>query len=336
MRILFLGPTYVGDAVVASGLLDHLSTACADPRITLVCGRPAAPLLASTPGVERVIAFAKRRLRLHWLDIWKACVGRRWDWVIDLRASGLAYALLARRRSVYTPKPEREIGHRSERWAHAMGLPTLPRPRLHPTAAQCAAAEALLPEGPPILAIAPSANWVGKIWPVDRYAALAGRLTGPHGPLPGARVAVFGGEADRELVAPLLSAIPAGRALDLVGRTDLMTAYAALTRCALFLGNDSGLLYMSVAADIPAVGLVGPSLTLFGPSRPPLVAPWARKTAIVRTPISYDEFISAPGYDHRTTPSLMDTLTVGAAEQAVLELLARLGPVAATPATAAS
>jgi ADP-heptose:LPS heptosyltransferase len=331
MRILFLGPTYVGDAVVASGLLDHLSRTDPAARITLVCGRQSAPLLASTPGVERVLPFVKRRLHLHWWDIWRACIGVRWDWVIDLRASGIAYAVLARRRSVYAPKPQRTHGHRSERWAHAMGLPTLPRPRLHPTAAQAAAAAALVPDGPPVIGIAPSANWPGKIWPIERFAALAARLTAPGGPLPGARVAVFGAEADRAAVSPLLAALPATRRLDLVGRTDLMTACAALARCTVFIGNDSGLLYMSVAADIPAVGLVGPSLTLFGPAQPPLVAPWARKVAIVRTPISYDEFVTEPGYDHRRTGSLMDTLTVDAAEDGVLQLLARLGAVSPAP-----
>ncbi len=335
MRILFLGPTYVGDAVVASGLLDHLSRTDGDARITVVCGKPAAPLLAQTPGVDRVLTFTKRRLHLHWWDIWRACVGRRWDWVVDLRASGLAYMLRARRRSVYTPKPEREYGHRTERWAHAMGLPTLPRPRLHPTPAQVEKARSLIPDGPPVIGIAPTANWAGKIWPIERFAALAERLTGTDGPFPGARVAVFGADADRPAVAPLIAAIPRDRCIDLVGRTDLMTAYAALTRCALFVGNDSGLLYMSVAADIPAVGLVGPSLTLFGPAQPPLVAPWARKTAIVRTPITYEEFISAPGYDHRTTGTLMETLTVDAAEAGVLGLLARLDATAAAPAPAA-
>ncbi|MEZ5670594.1 MAG: glycosyltransferase family 9 protein [Alphaproteobacteria bacterium] len=322
-RILFLGPTHLGDAAVASGLIDHLSRTDPGARITLVCGRLAAPILANTPGVERVIVFTKRRFHRHWLDIWRQCVGTRWDWVIDLRASGIGYMLLARRRSVYAPKAERH-GHRTARWAHVMGLAELPRPRLHATAEQQATADALVPDGGPVIALAPRAAWIGKIWPIERFAALAERLTAASGPFPDARIAVFGGPGERDAVLPLLESIPESRRIDLVGRIDLMTAYAALTRCALFVGNDSGLLYLSVAADIPAVALVGPSLTLFGPEQPPLVAPWARKVAVARTPTTYDEFVSAEGYDHRRTGSLMGTLEVDAVEAVTLALLARL------------
>lgn len=331
MRILFLGPTYVGDAVVASGLLDHLARTNDRARITLVCGRPAVPVLESMPGIERVIPFVKKRAHMHWLDIWRQCIGTRWDWVIDLRASGIAYLLRARRRSVFTPKSENH-GHRTERWAHIIDLDTLPRPRLHPTAAQMEKASTLIPPGSPVIGFGPTANWPGKIWPADRFAALADRLTRPGAPFAEARIAVFGIESDRPIVAPLLDAIPAERRIDLVGQTDLMTACAALSHCALFVGNDSGLLYMSVANDIPGVALVGPSLTLFGPANPPLVAPWAIKTAVARTPISFEEFTSAPDYDYRTTQSMMDSLSVNAVEQVVRELIDRLGKEQAEPA----
>ena len=330
MRILFLGPTYVGDAVVASGLLDHLARIDDRARITLVCGRPAMPVLESMPGIARVIPFVKRRAHMHWLDIWRSCVGTRWDWVIDLRASGIAYMLRARRRSVYTPKSENH-GHRTERWAHIMGLDTLPRPHLHPTAVQTQKAADLIPPGSPVIGFGPTANWPGKIWPADRFAALADRLTRSDAPFTGARIAVFGIESDRPVVTPLLDAIPAERRIDLVGKTDLMTACAALSHCALFVGNDSGLLYMSVANDIPGVALVGPSLTLFGPASPPLVAPWARKTAVARTPISFEEFTSAPDYDYRTTETMMDTLSVASVEQVVLGLIDRLSRDPAGP-----
>ena len=56
-RSLFLGPTSVGDAVVASGLLAELAERHPEARITLVCGRPAARVLTGMPNVVEVIAF---------------------------------------------------------------------------------------------------------------------------------------------------------------------------------------------------------------------------------------------------------------------------------------
>ena len=40
------------------------------------------------------------------------------------------------------------------------------------------------------------------------------------------------------------------RPLDLIGKLDLLTVYAVLKRCLLFVGNDSGLMHMAAAAGI--------------------------------------------------------------------------------------
>ena len=66
------------------------------------------------------------------------------------------------------------------------------------------------------------------------------------------------------------------RLIDLVGRIDLLTAAAALRRCALFIGNDTGLMHIAAAAGTPTLGL-------FGPSPIEQYAPWGSRTAVVRT-----------------------------------------------------
>src|SRR5260370_577682 len=45
--------------------------------------------------------------------------------------------------------------------------------------------------GPPLRAIGPAANWRGKQWRAERFAALARRLTAADGKLPGGRIAVL-------------------------------------------------------------------------------------------------------------------------------------------------
>src|SRR5205085_3964269 len=94
----------------------------------------------------------------------------------------------------------------------------------------------LLPPGPPVLAIGPAANWRGKQWRAERFAELASRLTAPDAPFAAARVAILAAAHERPQAAPLLAALPAGRVIDLVGRTDLLTAAAILRRSALFIG----------------------------------------------------------------------------------------------------
>ena len=154
-----------------------------------------------------------------------------------------------------------------------------------------------------ILALAPAANWVGKQWRAERFAELAERMTAVDGPLAGARIAVFAAAAEREQVTPILEHLPTDRLDDRVGVGDLAVVAGHLANCDLFVGNDSGLMHMAAAAGIPTLGL-------FGPSRTEHYAPWGPRCNYIRTRESYDELVGAPGYDHRTTGTLMDGLAV--------------------------
>ena len=80
-----------------------------------------------------------------------------------------------------------------------------------------------------------------------------------RGPLPGAVPVVFAGpgEAERAMAELLLAALP--DAIDLVGRLSLPEVAACLARCALFVGNDSGLMHLAAAAGAPTLGLFGPT-----------------------------------------------------------------------------
>ncbi len=315
MNILFVTSTRIGDAVLSTGLLAHLAETYPEARITLACGPAAIPLFAAAPNVVRRIALVKRAASLHWLGLWRACVTTWWDLVVDLRGSALAYALAARRRRVFRRGAADEI--RIHALARVLGLTEPPAPRVWTDSGHEAGAARLVPDGGPVLALGPTANWRGKIWPAQSFAALIGRLTAPGGILPGARVAVFGAESERPIARPVLDAVPAGRLIDLVGATDLATAAAALRRCALYVGNDSGLMHLAAAAGTPTLGL-------FGPSRPEHYAPWGPHAAAVQTPIPYDDLFP-PDYDHRTTDTLMTSLGVDAVERAAVELWRRAG-----------
>jgi len=322
MRILFNSLTYFGDVVVSTGLLAHLIERYPTARFTIACGRAAAPLMTEVPRLERLIAVAKRPLHLHWFDIMAAALPHRWELVLDLKGSALPYMVMARQRLSFRPR-QAQGGDRTTEWAHLLGLDQLPAPQVWTGERHDLAAAQLLGDGPPVIALGPTASWAPKMWPGERFAELCLRLTAPDGILPGARIAFLGTTDDAGRVAGLFEGLPGDRVIDLFGRTDLLTAAAVLKRSALFIGNDSGPLYLSVAAGIPGLGLLGPSPGLFGPPDPPFVAPWAKKTAIARTTLSFEEIISAPDYDHRTAGNLMETLSVDAAEAAARALWRR-------------
>jgi ADP-heptose:LPS heptosyltransferase len=147
-----------------------------------------------------------------------------------------------------------------------------------------AAADALIGPGGPILAVAPSANWVGKTWPAERFAVAAAELLGPDGPMPDGRLMLVGGPDDRWAAEAVSRVISRDRLIDLVGRTDLLTTFACLKRVRLFVGNDSGLMHMAAAAGAPTLGL-------FGPSDDRLYGPWGRHAQALRGPRPFEAFV---------------------------------------------
>ncbi len=315
MRLLFITATRVGDAVLTTGLLEHLRRAHPGIAATVVCGAPAAPLFRSLPGLEALIALNKRPYGLHYLSLWQRLAARRWDIVADLRRTPVPYLLL-KSRHFRAPHPV-EGRHRVAEIAEALQLRDPPAPCLWLGDKDRAEAARLVPFGPPVLAIGPAANWVGKQWRAERFAELVARLTAPGGILPGARVAVLAAASEREQCRPLLDSLPAERRIDLVGAVDLPAAAACLQRAAMFVGNDSGLMHLAAAAGVPTLGL-------FGPSPEYRYAPWGAHTAVARTRESYKELVTAPGFDHRTTGSLMDGLSVDTAVAAAEGLWKRM------------
>ncbi len=270
MRILFVTSNRIGDAVLSTGLLDHLLRTCPGARITIACGPAAEGVFARMPGRERTIVMEKQPYGRHWLPLWAACVGTLWDLVVDIRASAISWLVPTRRRAVMRKRG----GHKIEQLAAILRLTPAPLPVAWTAFEDRALAVRLLPPGGPIVALGPTANWSGKIWPAERFAALFRELA--SGPLPGARAAVLAGPGaqERALAEPLLRALP--DAIDLAGRLELPQAAACLARAALFVGNDSGLMHLAAAAGAPTLGL-------FGPTPAEEYSPAGSRTAVARS-----------------------------------------------------
>ena len=253
MKILFVTSNRLGDAILSTGLLDHLIRTYPTARITIVCGPVAEGVFARMPNRERTIVLRKLPLGRHWLPLWGYAVTRFWDLVVDIRASALSWMVPTRRRAVFRRIP----GPKVAELGAILGLSPPPPPVTWVAEVDRARVASLLQAGRPIVVLAPTANWEPKVWPADRFAALFHEIerTLIQAPIP----VVLGGPGptERALAAPLLAALPG--AIDLVGALSLPEAAAVLERAALFIGNDSGLMHLAAAAGAPTIGLFGPT-----------------------------------------------------------------------------
>ncbi len=123
-----------------------------------------------------------------------------------------------------------------------------------------------------VVGINPSATYgSAKQWFPERFARVSDRLNKRFG----SKTVIFGGPNDRELGANIMRMMKTF-AVDLSGKTTLKEAMAIIARCRLFLTNDSGLMHVAAALNVPEVAI-------FGSTDFAATGPWSPRARIVRS-----------------------------------------------------
>ncbi|WP_169569024.1 glycosyltransferase family 9 protein [Sneathiella limimaris] len=253
-KILFVTSNRLGDAVLTTGVLEHLISEEPDALVTIVCGHIPAEIFRSNPKVHLVVAIKKRKYSLHWWDAFKAIDGIYWDRIVDFRGSPLGF-LPCRKRHIWSSPPDDEAKTLSNAKMIGLQQPIPPLIRTNGFHLRSDLTQALSDD--PVLAIGPTANHPLKQWDADNYANLARSLTSETGILPGAKIMIFGAPGEEEQAEKVIGQLPAKQVLNFVGKTNPMEAAALISKAKLFIGNDSGLMHTALAVKVPTVALFG-------------------------------------------------------------------------------
>ncbi len=304
-RILLIRPDHLGDLLFTGPALRWLRAAYPDAHISMLAGPWGRELADRLPGMDEVLT-----LPFPWFDRtpkgdalrpYRLLAGeaerlraRDFDTAIVLRFDHWWGALLAAQAGIprrigygipecrpfltdavpYQPGLHEAV--QNVRLLHlGFGHPFTPpdpqRDRLSlllDTADRAAAARLLPSDGRPVAALHVGAGAPVKVWPAASFAALGNLLAEQHG----LRIVLTGANAE----LPLVEAVEAGlreAPARVVGRPLALLA-AALERCALVIGADSGVLHLATAVGTPTVHLYGPvDAGAFGPWGPPVCAP---------------------------------------------------------------
>lgn len=128
----------------------------------------------------------------------------------------------------------------------------------------------------PLIGLNPGAAYgPAKKWPAKKYAELAGRLIQKLN----ARVAVFGTDADNEAaeLVKTIAGVPEN-VLDFTGKTTLVEAMALIQQCDGFVTNDSGLMHVAAALQVPLAAI-------FGSTDHIATGPFAERAVVIRKEI---------------------------------------------------
>jgi heptosyltransferase-3 len=97
--------------------------------------------------------------------------------------------------------------------------------------------------------IGPGSNMPAKIWPLERYQEVVRELIEQEKVWP----VVLGGPEDKEMGKRLIEAWGCG--YNLAGALSVRASAVALSRCKLYLGNDTGTMHLAASEKVPCVAI---------------------------------------------------------------------------------
>lgn len=280
-RILFIAPTRIGDAILATGPLAWIEQHQPNAKITVATSSLSAPLFVHHPQLEHIIIIDKMRRSGHWLKLWREANTTWWSAVWDMRSSALAYVLPTSSRVIY--KADKERIHKVLQFERRFKR-TLPSPKVWTCAHDELLAEKLLPPNQKYMVIAPIANWDPKEWPMEYFIALLRDVLAKGGIAEGFQPVIACAAHEAIKAQPLIDALQEFAPICFTdGALSLSALYACFKRAQFFIGNDSGLMHMAAAANIPTLGLLGP--TAYNAD---MFYPWGAQNAMAIAPDEND------------------------------------------------
>ena len=285
-KVLIVGPSWVGDMVMAQSLYRLLHASRGAVEIHVVAPSWSLPILARMPevaaGIELPVAHGELGL------------GKRWALGKRLRAARYAQAIVLPRSAKAALVPwfariplrtgfrgewrygllndvrplARDLEQTVKRFA-ALGmepgapLPVpLPAPRLHVDHANRERLlKALDVPRDPLVALIPGAEYgPAKRWPSAYFAELAARLAAA-----GAGVLILGSAKEHALGEEVRAGARSAAVVNMCGKTSLADAVDLLAAAAAAVSNDSGLMHVAAAAGTHVIALYGSSSPRFTP-----------------------------------------------------------------------
>lgn len=291
-RILLIKLRYIGDVVLSTPLLPLLRKRFPEAALTFLANPGTESVLFGNPHLEE-ISVMPRDGWIRQLGFMQKLRQAGFDGVVDLtdgdRSAFLTY---------WTGAAVRLGFNRENRWRGKLYTQVLPLAygSMHMVDYHAQALRALGINDPigepelylrpedqdqgdqvltslqighaPLVLLHPSARYVDKAWPPERFAALADWLAGQ-----GAVVALIGHQQE-VLIGQQIFNLTKSKPRILMGQTRLLQLAAVMKRSALFVGNDGGPMHMAAAVGCPVLGL-------FGPTDPHVWGPRGKKASVI-------------------------------------------------------
>lgn len=273
-QFLVIQTAFLGDAVLATALLEKLHAFFPDAAIDLVVRKGNDGLFKGHPYLRHVHVWDKQGGKT--LNLFRL-IGKlrktRYDHIVNCQrffSTGLMTVLARGNEKIgydknplsflFTRKLKHVIGdghHEVDRLNALIEHLTdksRPLPRLYPSAEDRAAVERHCADR--FITIAPASVWFTKQWPAEKWIGLLKNLPA------GNRALLLGGAGDKELCDRI--AREAGIGTMLAGQLSLLQTAAVMERATMNYVNDSAPLHIASAMNAPVTAIFCSTVPAFG------------------------------------------------------------------------
>lgn len=276
-RILVIQTAFVGDVVLATGILEKLHTAFPDAQIDFMVRLGNESLFQEHPYLHKLWVWNKKKAKyLHLLKLLFQIRRERYDKVINIQrfaATGLLTVLSGAKVTIgfdknplsflYTQKITHTIGEislhetgRNQELIQSFTDSVAARPRLYPSAMDEEKVADYKSQS--YICIAPASIWFTKQFPADKWIQFI------HGLPENSRVYLLGSLEDFDLCEDIQSQCSHLNVVTLAGKLSFLQSAALMKDAKMNYVNDSAPMHLASSVNAPVTTVYCSTIPAFG------------------------------------------------------------------------
>lgn len=287
-RFLVIQTAFIGDVVLATGLLEKLHAHFPDASIDFLVRKGNESLLANHPFLNEVLVWNKKEKKLA--NLWRTLRkirGKRYDKVINVQrfaATGILTAFSGAKETIgFDKNPfsflfSKKIKHIIAKGQHEIDrnheliksfTDSIPaKPRLHPTENDFTFTKEFKKKK--FICVAPASVWFTKQYPKEKWLSFIENLPADL------QVYLIGASGDQELCTQIISSTTHKNITSLAGKLSFLQSAALMKDALMNYVNDSAPLHFASSVNAPTTAVYCSTIPAFG------FGPLADKSFIVQ------------------------------------------------------
>lgn len=279
MQFLVIQTAFIGDVVLATGIIEKLHRHFPDAQIDFMVRKGNEGLLKNHPFLREVLVWDKKNGKMkNLLKLLRIVRSRRYDKVINVQrfaATGMLTAFSGAEETIgfdknpfsrfFTKKIKHVISdgtatrheiERNDELIKSFAGGEIMKPRLYPALADEEAVKAY--QQVPYITISPASVWFTKQYPADKWISFLQKLG------PDYSVYLLGGPGDAGIAETIREKATHLNVVNLCGKLNFLQSTALMKQAVMNYVNDSAPMHFASAVNAPVTAIYCSTLPSFG------------------------------------------------------------------------